>query len=168
MARLSDLVAPPWKHQLDGVTYDMRPLSLATYAELESRGIRLSDLSKPGALDLWVRLYSFLAHDLDLEKVKAGFMACPLDVKTFQLAIQESFGGEEARQAVARHRKAVNPLKKQEEEEGELPDMSFVVTLARLSGIPISDLFRMTFRGLDAVQRSLEEMPPQPSLGGLA
>lgn len=163
--RLSDLRAPEWRHTLSGTERRMKPLSLATFAEAEGQGLTLSLLSK-GSLEPWVQLYCFLAalDDSHAETVVTDFLTDPLGFQAFKSFVSEAFANEDAAYEGPTTPKpqVLHPKKKDApEQEPERDDMKFIVTLARMSGIPLSDLFQMTFRGLRAVQKSIEDLPQQ-------
>ena len=171
-ARLSDLIAPPWEHTFGDVRYRMRPLSLLTFAELEGLGVSLDTLTA-GDLEVWVRMYAYLAG---LDPVASETLILknmhtdPLGFKLFQEVIRTAFAGsEEGEGPTVYNRRRVQDPREAEKSEGRGgTDMSFLIAIARQSGIPLSDLLRMTFRGLHAVQASLQDMPmtnPMAALG---
>jgi hypothetical protein len=169
LVRLSDLIAPSWQHQLAGRWRAMRPLSLLTFAELEGYDIGMASLSS-GEAEAWIKLYAYLSgldpHS-DLTALMRELVEDPLGFKVFQEIMKRAFEGSADGEGptVVRRRTIVDSREAAKSEGRHEIDMSFLVTLARMSGIPLSDLLRMTFRGIHAVQASLEELPPM--MGGL-
>lgn len=175
-ARLSDLYAPPWRHALNGVYRDMKPLSLATFAELEGYDITIGRLQSGDAV-VWLQLYAFLARmplgepDAADETLVAAVHVDPLGFQQFQEFVKNAFAGTEDGEGptVVRRRRIKDPREQEKEREGKVQetDMSFLIYLARMSSIPLSELLRMTFRGIHAVQASLEDMPPVNPMASL-
>lgn len=166
--RLSDLFAPEWLTTLGGETYRMRPLSLDTFAELEGRGWDLAAMST-GDFYVWTRVFAYLAGlpsgDDDIEELAARFMSSPSDLKLFQHRIAESFyfeSDKDALKASTKKRKVVNPNEKSEDNPDSNTDVSFILLVARQSGISLADISRMSYRGVRALQQTLEDMPPTP------
>lgn len=167
-ARLADLFAPEWEHQLGKQVHKMLPLCLATFAKLEMYGISLQSLNT-NDLDTWVNLYCRLASidpAVTANQIKLDFASNPLDLQLFQHKFAESFqegGLAGSTSTTIKPRRVQHPLKPQNENEEESTlDMSDLVTMSRISGISLFDLSRMSFRGLAAVEYSLKEMPPMP------
>ena len=86
-------------------------------------------------------------------------------MEAFQRQVLWSFGATDDQEPV-RRRTVKNPLKdnKKKEVRPEPVDFGFLITLSRFSGIALSDLFRMSLRGLAALQKDLEKNPPVPKL----
>lgn len=158
----------------------MRPLSLGTFADLEGEGIRLTSLSGKAAPEVWARLFIFLAglegDDADEDQVLALLLQDPIALKQFQTELAHSLESKSTASRTATQRKVKDPrnLKKKEtqreepaDEEPEELDASFVLMVARLSGLSLADISRMSFAGVLLLQEWLKENPPQPSLGGL-
>jgi len=163
-ARLSDLLAPPWRHTFEEVTRTMRPLSLQTFAELEGLGISFDSLSA-GNTEGWVRMYTYLAglrDPQDLPIILKSIRLDPLGFQVFQKLLESAFAGsKDGEGPTVVHRRTVKDPREAAKSEGRSEtDMAWLVTLARMSGVPLSDLFRMSFRGIHAVQASLQDMPP--------
>lgn len=162
MIRLSDLYAPNWSIPVGDTVWEMRPLSLATLAEAEGRGIFMEQLQS-GKPEPWFRFLEFISGQTS-EVIAKTVTEYPLVFEVFQQKVLWAFGSEEPEVKVNR-RQVKNPLKdKKEEAEVSSIDFGFLITLSRVSGIALSDLFRMTLRGLSAVQDSLKELPPAPKL----
>lgn len=178
---LSDLRAPPWRHTLKEKVYDMKPLSLETFADLEGLGVTIGKLQS-GQINQWLNLYAFLAglpvgdDETPNQHLAMDVMTDPLAFKQFQEIILGAFTGSETGEGptVIRRRQVKDPREVEREQEREREgkpketDMSFLITVARMSGIPLSELFRMTFRGIQGVQESLQEMPPQNPMSAVA
>lgn len=177
MLRLSDLVAPEWTHVQNERTFRMRPLSLKSFAQAESRGVSLSRLSAPNDMQVWVELFAFLADvpyrtQNEQENLLADILTDPVAFEQFRSRVAQSFADEQdstPEEAAKKQRRVVQKYKpeKDDTEPQDDTDYGFVVDLARTSGLSLSDFFAMSFRGLIGVEKSLERMPPQPGLGGL-
>lgn len=177
--RLSDLWAPAWSITLRGQRYRMRPLSLGTFADLEGEGITLSSLSRKARPGTWARLFIFLAdlegEDADEERILAELLQDPIAFKRFQENLANALQDRtKAKQQQSTKRQVKNPLEgkkktdmREEESETEELDASFLLMVARLSGLSLNDLSRMSFAGVLLVQHWLKDNPPQPSMGGL-
>lgn len=164
MVRLSDLYAPEWTLVVGEETWRLKPLSLKTLAEAEGEFIFLEDL-QAGQPEAWLRFLAFLSGKSPQE-VEASISRNPLALEAFQRQVLWSFGGEDDPRQQVRRRTVKNPLKDKVEKEvkPEPVDFGFLITLSRLSGIQLGDLFRMSLRGLMALQKDLEANPPQPRL----
>ncbi|ABU96928.1 hypothetical protein [Thermus phage P23-45] len=163
MTRLSDLFAPEWTLQVGEEVWRMRPLSLATLAEAEGQGILLENL-QAGDLQSWTRFLEFLSG-VEAAKLVAALEKYPLVLEAFQRKVMWAFGADDASEVKVNRRRVKNPLKDTKEEvKPEPTDFGFLVTLSRVTGIALSDLSRMTLRGLMAVQASLKDLPPAPKL----
>jgi hypothetical protein len=170
--RLRDLWAPAWSVTLTGQRYGMRPLSLRTFADLEGEGITLSSLSGKAPGTLWARLFMQLASlepsQADEERILSALLQDPLALKKLQFELTNALSHKQQVQDNYRHRKVKNPLteKKQETPEEPVPeelDVSFLLMVARLTGLSLDDISRMTFSGILALQEWLKENPPQPT-----
>lgn len=172
--RLQDLWAPWWKHQVGDTTYRMKPLSLETFSELACEGITLTAISE-GGTELWLKFFCLLADQNtqeEQEQLFARFLGDPLSMERFKLVVGQSIAdpdGDSGSSSKPQRRRVKQFKDKPESEEGghtEAEDMGFVVNLARMSGIPLSDLRRMTYRGMYAINRAMEELPPEQLNGG--
>ncbi len=163
MTRLSDLFAPPWTLPVGEEVWEMLPLSLSTLAQAEGRGIFLEDL-QAGDVKAWSRFLAFLARRSE-EDVLEALNQYPLALEAFQRRVLWAFGVDSDDGPRYNHRKVKNPLKDNKEEvKVEPTDFGFLVTLSRASGIALSDLSRMSLRGIQAIEASLKELPPMPKL----
>lgn len=183
MLRLCDVWAQPWGLNFGETRYEFKPLSLNTFAQAELRGLTLTKLAGQGdkVLEAWLLLFMFLAEientPANLEELLAVILTSPNEWEMFQHTVGSTFSdGSDAAspgkqvQTGQRRVKQWKPPKQDSEDEQDEPDQadySFLVLVSRMSGISLADLSRMTFRGLLSVQKSLEEMPPQPAMGGL-
>lgn len=161
----------------------MRPLSLATFGELEAAGIPLSSLSGKGATEKWAQLFAHLAgrHEPDAaQELLADLLKDPVAFRRFQQRILDSLQASDdvKRDTPQKKRHTVkNPLehmkrskddmREEESETEESLDMTHLLMLSRLSGISLNDLSRMTFRGLHQLQQWLKDHPPDPPMQSL-
>lgn len=183
--RFRDLWAPAWWLTLTGQRLAMRPLSLGTFAYLEGEGITLPSLSGKASPQIWARLLILLAdlegEDADEERVFARLLKDPIALQKLQHEMVSSLKQRDKtleRQKVNR-RQVKNPLEHKKtdkkadnrdeaEDEPEELDAAFVLMVARLSGLSLADISKMSFRGLLGLQEWLKENPPQPSgMGGI-
>jgi len=182
--RLSDLWAPAWSVTLGGETFRMRPLSLGTFAELESEGLGLSSLSRLVHYEQWAKLFALLAeldhHDEQvIKRLVRGILLDPVGFEKFQRTIEESLTYKNESRVQINRRTVKNPLEalkkeqrvkqgmREDEAETEPLDATSILLAARLSGLSLADISRMSFRGLLALQDWLKENPPQPAGLGL-
>lgn len=163
MVRLSDLYAPEWTLPVGEEVWTLKPLSLKTLAEAEGQRIFLEEL-QAGQEAAWGRFLAFLSGR-SVQEVQEALVKYPLALETFQRQVLWSFGATDDQEPV-RRRTVKNPLKDNEKKEvrPEPVDFGFLLTLSRFSGIALSDLFRMSLRGLAALQKDLEKNPPVPKL----
>jgi hypothetical protein len=171
--RLRDLWAPAWSLTLTGRRYRMRPLSLGTFAALEGEGITLPSLSSKAPPLLWARLFILLAElegeEANEERILTALMQDPIALRRFQHALTEALSDRQATARQATKRQVKNPLHDKREEEADSDeefDATFLLMVARLSKLSLEDLSRMTFSGIMALNKWLEENPPQPGLFG--
>ena len=176
--RLSDIWAPAWSVTLKGHRYRMRPLSLGTFADLEGEGITLSSLSGKAPPVIWARLFIQLAtlegEDANEEHILASLLQDPVAFKRFQKHLKHALEDRsKVKQQQSLTRQVKNPLdkkkktdKREQEAEPEELDASFLLMVARLSGLSLADLSRMSFSGVLLFQHWLKDNPPQPT-GGL-
>jgi hypothetical protein len=163
MTRLSDLFAPEWTLPVGEEVWRLKPLSLATIAEAEGRGIFLEDL-QAGDVQAWVSFLEFLSG-VEATRLIEALEQYPLVLEAFQRKVLWAFGAEDHPEVKVNRRTVKNPLKDTKKEvKPEPTDFGFLVTLSRVTGISLNDLSRMTLRGLMAVQASLKDLPPAPRL----
>jgi hypothetical protein len=139
-------------------------------------GISIGQLQTGDALQ-WLNLYAYLAGlplgegDRPNEEVLVAVHTDPLGFQQFQETVRVAFAGSQEGEGptVVKRRRIKDPREVEKERDGKIQetDMSFLIYLARLSGIPLSELLRMTFRGVHAVQASLEDMPPVNPMAAL-
>lgn len=173
LLKLKDLWAPPWTLVGKEKSFVMKPLSLGTFALLEGQGLDMSLLSSKDT-KAWLKLFYFLASIPPEEEVNAYpyLLKDPLMMKKFQVELQEALSTSAEQTTPKYNRRTVkNPLKLNENPTPELaekfvyPDMSFLFSLARLTGLNLSDFERMSFKGLSVLQAWLKENPPTPQAG---
>lgn len=174
MIHLSDLWAPEWQVKLDDRTFEMRPLNLRTFADLEGAGLSLNSLAK-GAEDkqrqteLSLKLFMFLAQvqDEDPEELLGLITLDPRGFKAYSETLQNSLKIPDDEQPRQVNRRQVKTGRKDEDSSLAAIDMSGLLMFSRLSGISLADLSQMSFAGYVKVTRWLDDNPPQPNLGGL-
>lgn len=181
MLKLSDIQAPVWVWKPNAEkTHRMRPLSLATFAEAELMGCGLDNLlsrNEQVALEAWINLYAFLG-DIPQEEAALEIMTNPKMFEAFSQQVQLTFlppDDDEESSRGKSHRKSKDPRNKikipdgasMRSEDSDSPstqtDYSIFFDLARLAKISISDLYKMTFKGLIALTKHLERNPPVPN-----
>lgn len=159
----------------------MRPLSLRSFAEAESLGCGLDALLSEDPETkgkAWIEFYALLAG-ISAERALELNMTEPQDFKQFFEAVIDSFGSsDDAKEPETSHHRVKDPREKfgrkpaQGDSEGGAAKRSFgelpLLRLSRLTGIGLSDLLDMTFRGIKDVASDLEEHPPTPGAGLLA
>lgn len=180
MLRLSDGQAPTWLWRVDGQVHSMLPLSLSTFALAEANGCGLDDLlhgTDEERYRSWIALYALISGR-SFEEALPEVQAHPDAFVAFVGHVQSSFAdGEPEPEPTRTHRRAKDPREKIEGLDGRTmkPDDStgdsgkagtdyrLLFDLSRYARIPLSDIYRMSFRGLGELSRYLKDNPPMPS-----
>lgn len=181
MLNLSDVQAPYWVWKASAEKrYRMRPLSLATFAEAELMGCGLDHLlskNEQESLEAWINLYAFLSETTP-EEASLEIVSNPKMFEAFAMQVQQTFlppHDDDPSNKTSHgksHRKSKDPREKIKIPDGDSmkpdgspgsTDYTVLFDLARLTKISLTDIYKMTFRGLIGLTKHLEDNPPIPS-----
>lgn len=150
----------------------MQPLSLSTFAHAELYGVGLDRLVSPNVdeqLEAWIGLYALLSR-ITPEEAADELGRSPESLVAFTEVVQRSLEPQETPDAKPNHRRTKDPreviasLSGATMKSSQGTDYSMLIELSRFAGVPLSDIYQMTFRGLSALSESIKANPPQPKL----